>query len=346
MTVKSSHSRVIALMMVTLGGRAWGQAERVLHFAHTDGRLNMSEISTTIGTISEVRRSLDDSEGTLKIGGTPEQVALGEWPFLQLDTPLMPASNQRDSTVHSYPLKGDGENTIRVFFLPNAAAIPDLQEAAGAIRATTEMRRVATYNASRAMATRGTPDQIGLAAWIVDVLDRRAGEKAAAREYRMPMNSDPRGEVVTRIFYVSNAASIQDFQEIAAVARSLAEVRRVFTLNTPRAIVARSTPEALALADWLIQQIDKPAIGKPGAPADQSSAVYEYNLDRDNTVKVFYLAQTATVQDFQTLASRIKNTTNMRRVFTYNAPRAIAVRGTGNQVATAERMAKGLDSSR
>jgi hypothetical protein len=359
MTAKTWHFATIALLMITLAaGPAWGQAERVLHFAHTDGKQSMAEISTSIGTISEVRRSLDDSEGTLKVDGTPEQIALAEWLFVQLDQAQAPAANQWDSTVHEYLLKSGGENAVRVLFLRNTATVQNFQEVAVAIRSITEIRRAFTCSASRAITLRGTPDQIGLAAWIVDALDLPPGEKAASREYRMPMSSDRFGEVVTRISYVSNAETVQDFQEIAAAVRGLTEIRRTFAVNRSRAIVARSTAEALDLAQWMIQQIDKPAIGKPGAVTDLSSGVYEYTTRgvedsvtkvrfnaESTTAKVFYLAQVSTLEDFQALASRIRSTANMRRTFTYNAARAVAVRGTVDQVETAERMAKGLDRS-
>jgi len=124
MTAKTWHFATIALVMTTLvAGRAWGQAERVLHFAHTDGRESMNEISAVIATISEVRRSLDDSEGTLKIDGTPDQIALAEWLFVQLDQAQAPAANQWDSTVHEYLLKSGGENAVRVLFLRNTATV-------------------------------------------------------------------------------------------------------------------------------------------------------------------------------------------------------------------------------
>jgi hypothetical protein len=347
MTLKTWHLPMIGLLMITLiAGRAWGQTERVLHFAHTEGHQNMSGISGMIRTISEIPAALSDAEKTLTLQGTPEQIALAEWLFVQLDTPPAPASNQPNSTVREYLLKGAGENTVRVFFLANTATVQDFQEAAAAIRAITEIRREFASYASRAIAARGTPDQIALAAWMVDVLDRAAGEKAASREHRMPESSDPHGEVVTRAFYVSNATTIQDFQEIAGSVRAMAEIRRTFTVNAYRVIFARSTPEALDLADWLIQQVDKPAIGKPGAPAVQSSDAYGYTttFDADTTVKVLYLPQIATVQDFQAFAARIRSTTNMRRTFAYSAPRAIAVRGTVDQIEMAERMAQGLDS--
>ena len=98
----------------------------------------------------------------------------------------------------------------------------------------------------------------------------------------------------------------------------------------------------------MVQQLDKPAVGQAGVVATQHSSTYEFDTSYDsaNIVKVFYLPQTPTIQDFQQFATRLRTITNIRRVFTYNAPRAMALRGTVDQIAMAERIVKELDSSK
>jgi general secretion pathway protein D len=63
---------------------------------------------------------------------------------------------------------------------------------------------------------------------------------------------------VVRVFYIQNATSVQEFQEIATAVRSLTEIRRVFTYNAQRAILMRGTPDQIALAEKLIHDLDKP----------------------------------------------------------------------------------------
>jgi hypothetical protein len=263
-----------------------------------------------------------------------------------MDAPQVPAPNNQDATTREYRLQGGGENLARVFFLMNTATVQDFQEIVTATRTIADLKHVGTYNGSKAVAARGTPDQIALAAWLIGALDRPAGQRAPARDYQMPMNSDKYGEgqVAVRILYTSHAATIQDFQEIATAMRTTSDIRRVFTYNAPRAIILRSTPEQIALGDWLVQQLDKPAVGMPGAMIGVSSDVYKFDApsERDNMVKVFYLPQTPSIQDFQQFATRIRTTANVRRVFTYNAARAVAVRGTVDQITMTERMEKDL----
>jgi hypothetical protein len=71
--------------------------------------------------------------------------------------------------------------------------------------------------------------------------------------------------------------------------------------------------------------------------------LYASSPDAENATRVFYLPHTATVQDFQKLAVTVRTTAAIRRVFTYNSARAMAVRGTLNQLDLAQRLLTDLD---
>ncbi len=63
---------------------------------------------------------------------------------------------------------------------------------------------------------------------------------------------------VVKVFYIRNATSVQEFQEIATAIRTVAEIRRVFTYNAQRAMIVRDTIDKVALAEKLVQDLDKP----------------------------------------------------------------------------------------
>jgi general secretion pathway protein D len=63
---------------------------------------------------------------------------------------------------------------------------------------------------------------------------------------------------VMRVFYAPNAASVQEFQEMANAIRTVTEVRRVFTTNAGRAIIVRGTADQVALVEKLLHDLDKP----------------------------------------------------------------------------------------
>lgn len=68
---------------------------------------------------------------------------------------------------------------------------------------------------------------------------------------------DYQSEVV-RVFYMPNAYTVQEFQEIANALRTVAEIRRVFTYNAGRAMVVRGTPDEISLVEKLVHDLDKP----------------------------------------------------------------------------------------
>ena len=63
---------------------------------------------------------------------------------------------------------------------------------------------------------------------------------------------------VVKTFYVTNATSVQEFQEIATAIRTVADIRRVYTYNAQKAMVVRGTVDQVALAEKLVRDLDKP----------------------------------------------------------------------------------------
>jgi hypothetical protein len=308
--------------------------DRVLYFAHTESEQSIQEIATLIRTIAEIRAaSADTAKRSLTLRGTSGQMGLAEWLFTQLDQP----GPNPSPAPHQYRFGND--DLVRVFYLTHTATVQEFQEVAALTRTMADIRWVFTYNAPRALVVRGTVDQIALADWLVKQVDKPTGERiqsSAPYEYRDPNGRD---DNVVRVFYLTHTTTVQDFQEVAVLTRSIADIRRVFTCNAPRALAVRGTADQVALAEWLVNQLDQPA-------HEQSSAPYEYRapvVGDGNVVRIFYLTHTATVEDFQTIATQIRKETSIRRVYTYNAPRALALRGTANQMAIAEHMIKNLD---
>lgn len=317
--------------------------DRVFTFQHADTVQQFQEIANLIRTLMEIRDvKADNDQKSLTVHGTLEQVTVAGWLVKQLDQPVAPIPDvigpeykgvvEEDNRGHPVP----GAGVVQLLYLPHAATVQDFQEIANALRTVSEIRRAFTYNAAHVIAVRGTPEQIGMAEWIASELDRasvpQTSRSASSGEYTVVPND------VMRVFYVSNAKSVQDFQEIANATRTTAEIRRVFTYNTARAVVVRGTSNDLAMAQWLLTELDQ--------PASSAQAVPEYRVPgaADDIVRVYHLPQTASVQEFQTEANTIRSSTGIRRVFTYNAQRALAMRGTLNQLALAENLMQDLSS--
>lgn len=63
---------------------------------------------------------------------------------------------------------------------------------------------------------------------------------------------------VMKVFYLANATSVQEIQEIATAVRTLTDIRRVFPLNSQKALLVRATTDQIALTEKLLRDIDRP----------------------------------------------------------------------------------------
>lgn len=219
----------------------------------------------------------------------------------------------------------------RVFYLTHTVTVQQFQEVATVIRTIADIQQISTDNDQKRVTVRATGGQIAMAEWLFNELDSPEVEPSIPHEYRAPGSSDD----VVRLFYLPPTPTVQDFQEEATLVRTISDIRRVFTYNARNALVVRGTEAQIGLAEWLLKQLD-PA-------STSSSGDYRMPGTNDDVVRVLRLPHTASVQDFQKAATRIREATQIKRLFTYNRPRAFAVRGTADQIAMAERMTAQLN---
>lgn len=64
-------------------------------------------------------------------------------------------------------------------------------------------------------------------------------------------------EEIVRTFYISNTVQAQDLTEIVTGLRQLLDLKRIQPLNSQNAIVMRDTPDKIAVAEKMINDIDK-----------------------------------------------------------------------------------------
>jgi hypothetical protein len=146
----------------------------VLIFKQVQTNQQLQEIANLIRTIMEIKDvAVNTDQMSVTVHGTAEQVTVAGWLAKKLDQPLdvpsaTPAAPEfkgvtgDDGKGHAVP----DADVVRVLYLPHTATVQAFQEIANATRTVTEMRRVFTYNAGRAMAVRDTPDKVAMAEWI------------------------------------------------------------------------------------------------------------------------------------------------------------------------------------
>jgi len=301
--------------------------DRVLHFTRADSPPRYQEMATVIRSVGEIRQvSVDPGQRTFSLKGTADQVALAEWLFNQLDRSV----SEQTTTAQEYRFPGTAENVVRVFYLSHDPTPERLQDISIVIRSIAEIRRAFTYAGVHALILRGTPDQIALAEWLFRYLDQPASaRKSGTAEYRY---LDPHENFV-RVFSFKHTVDPVGRQEIATVIRSTGEIRRASLYRTGGDLVMYGTADQMRLAEWLFSELDEPS-GKTRAARE-----YRMSVGEDPEVRVLYSSADGTAQEFQEAAKAIRMKANLRRLFTYNANRAMVLRGTPEQAALAVKLA-------
>jgi hypothetical protein len=224
--------------------------------------------------------------------------------------------------------QAEADRTLHFTFTSTEHAVVEI---ATVIRSITDIKQAAVDTKEEALVLHGTVSQLALAEWLFPLLDlptsdlvvTQQRQKAAKHEYHV----DP--DDVVRVFYLSNTTTVQSFEEVATAVRALLGIRRMFTYEALRAIVARGSAEQAAAAEFVFNEMDKPAISIDSSSITQHkhSPEFRMRLAEDNIVRVFYLPNTKTVMDFQLLSLKVRVATNIRWMFMCNAPRAVAARG-------------------
>ncbi len=230
------------------GQQAEPSLDRVFSFTHTERAQHFQEIATTIRSIGGIRKlSVDAEEKTLSLSGTADQIALAEWLFRQLDRPA------GDRAAAEYKMSGAGdENAVRVFYVTHDGTLQDLQELSTVLRLMAKCYKVFAYAGLRAITLRGTTDQMALAEWVFNDLDK-ATRASAGHEHRVPGSDNE----LVRLFYLAHAGTPQRLWEIAAQVQSATNIH-VFSYSTPRVLALRGTADQIATVERYVQELDRP----------------------------------------------------------------------------------------
>jgi hypothetical protein len=95
----------------------------------------------------------------------------------------------------------------------------------------------------------------------------------------------------------------------------------------------------MALAEWLVDELDLPAGGDPAAAQSQEPADHEFQVPgSDQIVHVFHFASSTTAQQFVDIATRARLTAKLDQTYICFSQRALPVRGTLDQIAATQQL--------
>ena len=318
---------------VLLATMASGQTtNQVFAFTNTATAQSRQQIVDAIRTIGEIQQiSLNNQAGTMAVAGTAGQLALAEWLFHNLDlNPQAPKPAAQEFTV-----PGTTDDVARVFYLSPGLTMAQMQNLANAVRTIGEVKLAYPSPNAGALCLRGTAAKGAFAAWLVPRLDLPAGTPRQSGPQRFTVDwADPRrGDTLASVVFMTQPQTPQELQEVVNSVRTITDMSKVYAYLASRTICFRGNPGQVALAEWLVGALDRPA-GAQTAPAE-FTATGVYPLD-STAVRVLYFPPAATLQFLIDTTASLRASTQMMKLFPCYGPRAVTLRGTANQAAQAE----------
>ena len=212
-------------------------------------------------------------------------------------------------------------------------------EIANAIRALSGIAPAGLELGSSAVVT-GSPDQVEMASWVFDKLDRVAHSHLGIRILRL----DPTEDSAARVFFPEYIRTPQQLQEFVNVVRAVSGLVRIMPAPSAQAIALRDEASRAKLAEWLFDSLDQPSghtseplsfhwEGLRGSPQDQAMEV-----------RIVYPGLN-TPQELQELINALRVVSNMTRLMPYNPLQALIWRGTKEQDALGDWLLKNIRSA-
>jgi hypothetical protein len=226
----------------------------------------------------------------------------------------------------------------RVLTFSSIQAPPERQELAYAVGALAPVRIASIDNSAGTLTVNGNPEQLNAAQWLFTQLDQSLGAGSGAVAYPGEAASDN----TLHVIFLTQSSTPPTAQEIVYAIRVTADVQAAVQFPPRKAIAMRGSAAQGDLAAWLVQELDVP----PGGAQDtRNEHWYGEPNTGDHLVRVFYFDGATTPEQLQDAANRIRAGAGTARIAMATTARAIAVRGTLEQVTAAARIAQARDGA-
>jgi hypothetical protein len=185
---------------------------------------------------------LNTAAATVTVHGNAAQLELAGWLIQSLDV-AAGAQTTASAGGPEYQITGGG--VVKVFYLSKPASAQRVQEVLTVLRAVVDAQKVFSYSAQNAIVVCCDRNRMTLVENLFDDLDRRYWVKP-----------------VVKVFYLSNPATPQQVQEVAAVLRAVVGVQMAFSYLPQNAIAVRCDADRVTLVEKLFSDLDRPAATK------------------------------------------------------------------------------------
>lgn len=291
------------------------------HFTSPQTLQSLTEAAKLIKFVAPVQQADADLQTvTLTFSGPAEAVDFASW--------LLPAIDREEDNVPHERKLANGE-TASVKFTTNLKKPREMQELLTVLRTVADIQHLFIFSSNHAVVMRGPDWEVAFSKWIIDQLDRPepAKPESGTREFTVG-GPDYRGlGHGARVNFLASMTEPRQISELLTALRTVADVHKVFLFSASHALVMRAGDTDLALAEWLIQQLDLPSQQSPG-PRIFTAPV------GDDLTRIFPVPN-ADAEWIQTAVTALGSELKIKRVYPATTPATIVARGTADQIAAA-----------
>jgi hypothetical protein len=311
--------------------------DRTFYLTNMTSSQQMAALATMLRTVIDFPNvSIDESRHAATAHGTVDQMVGAEWLIHELDQQPVPLVA---GLSPDFRMAGEKGETVRIFRLARGTTNQDLTAMTTAIRTVVDIPRLFPFEWRQTIVARASLEQIEAADWMVRQLAPADGKTltgdspAYAWKGLLPPNAD--AEAI-RVFRVSPDATNGSLTAMVTAIRTVADVSRIFPLESGKAIVARASVNRMALAEWLVHELNRRS--HPTASAETRITLAAKEEPTENVVRVFYVA--GSNEQVTKLVTDIRTTARISRIFPYVSAgsAAIVMRGRADQMASVESM--------
>jgi len=155
----------------------------------------------------------------------------------------------------------------------------------------------------------------------------------------------PPTESTERVVQLVHTPTSRGFEQMATVLRAVAQLLTLTIDSEHNSFVLDGTPDDLAMAEWLIHMMDKPAGWRPSDQEIWNPATREFRATagREPVVRVCYLSHTQAPLGSQELITLVRTVADVHKIFCYDPASVVAFRGSADSVELAEWLIRKLD---
>ncbi len=132
-------------------------------------------------------------------------------------------------------------------------------------------------------------------------------------------------------------------QELLTVARTVADVQKIFTISSNHAMVMRAPEWQVLFTQWIIDQLNVPAGQKPDTTPREFTVGGPDFRGLGHGARVNFLASLTSPRPMQELLTVLRTVGDIQKVFSYTSSHALVLRAGDTDLQRAEWLIQQLD---